>query len=222
MSVTSFRASLAALAFCTCAASQAAIVVSNPPDQVYGTNMSFALVADNFTLGGIYAISGIRFWSIQSDAADYSGNLYWAIYSNAPGSPGAVLQSATTAVVAVATGNSTGFGYAEYVFDIAVNFQLAAGDYWLALQNDALGSTTATEMLWETSSAGSGPTGQYIDFSNNQGWVDTLNEHAFQLTGQLVGDPPPPPPPGGVPEPSTLALLFASLAAAVVLRRQST
>ena len=221
MSVTRFRASLAALAFGTCAASQAAIVVSNPPDQVYGTNMSFALVADNFTLGGIYDISSIKFWSIQSTAADYSGNLYWAIYSDAPGSPGAVLQSATTAVAALATGNSTGFGYGEYVFDIAVNFQLAAGDYWLALQNDALGSTTSTEMLWETSSAGIAPAGQYRDFLiNPSDWVDTGNEHAFQLNGQLVGDPPPPP--GGVPEPSTLALVFASLAAAVALRRQST
>ena len=221
MSVTSFRASLAALAFGTCAASQAAIVVSNPPDQVSGTNMSFALVADNFTLGGIYDISNIRFWSVQAAAADYSSNLYWAIYSDALGSPGAVLQSATTAAVAVATGNSTGFGYNEYVFDIAVNFQLAAGSYWLALQNDALGSTTATEMLWETSSAGSSPAGQYRDFLINPlVWVDTGNEHAFQLTGQLVGNPPPPP--NGAPEPSTLALLFASLAAAVALRRQST
>lgn len=220
MSVTSFRPCLAALAFGVCAASQAAIVVSNSPDQVYGTNMSFALVADNFTLGGIYDISNLRFWSIQQIAGDYSGSLYWAIYSDAASAPGSVLFSNTASIAAALTGSSTGFGYAEYVFDIAVNFQLAPGDYWLALQNNALGSTTPTEMLWETSSPGSAPTGQYVDFLNNQGWVDTGNEHAFQLTGELVGNPPPPPP-NDVPEPSTLALLFASLAAAVALRRQS-
>lgn len=209
----------AALLFTLCAASRAAVLVDNPPDQAWGTNMTFSLVADNFSLAGpdSYDISNIRFWSIQSSAADYTGSVYWAIYNDAGGTPGAVQVSGTASPAATATGNSTGFDYGEYVFDIAVNFGLAPGNYWLGLQNGFLGNSDfSLEMLWETTAGGTAPASQYKDFSGDpSSWVDSGNEQAFQIIGQVRQTPPP----GTIPEPSTLALLLGGLWAVRAGRR---
>ena len=130
---------------------QAASVVTNAPDRVYGTNMSYALVADDFTLVNPYDITGVRFWTLQETATDYSGSVYWAIYSNGTG-PGSVLFDGTAVLTANATGQLGAFGYDEYIFDIPVTFQLAAGTYWLALQNDFLGNDEPAEILWGSTS----------------------------------------------------------------------
>lgn len=195
--------------------SQAAIVYNNgAPDQVYGTQMSEFQVADNFTIGTAANIDNIRFWSIQSAASDYSDSVYWAIYSNVAGQPGVVVQGGVTAAVAeTATGLFTGFGYAEYVFNIPVAFTLGAGDYWLGLHNGLLASINPTEMLWSTTAISAIPTGLYFDGN----WIDSGNEQAFLLEGTRVVVPPP-----GLPEPGTLTLLAAGLAAAAVFRRRNS
>ena len=218
MNLLSIRASLASLAMGFCVASHGAVLVSQAPDQVSGTNMSFAQVADNFSLGFVVNLTSIKFWSVQSAPGDYSGSVFWSIYSDASGSPGSVLFSDTATPAAVATGNSTGFGYDEYEFNIAVAFQLLAGDYWLALHNGPLSQTDSVEMLWATSTSGVGPSGQYDDLGDapDGGWLDSGNEHAFELSGDRVVIQPP-----GIPEPSTLALLFCGLLAARSVRRQS-
>ena len=216
MKVFSIRAGLVAVALSASAASYSATIVSNLPNQTSGTNMSFAQVADNFTLGFDINLTKLRFWSVQATPGDYSGAVFWAIHSNAAGSPGTVLFSGTAAPAATATGLNTGFDYDEYIFDFAAAGLLTAGDYWLSLQNSALGSTNATEMLWETSSGGTAPAGQYIDFTDNQGWIDSGNEHAFQIIGDRVVIAPP-----TVPEPTTLALLLGALVAAGTVRRQT-
>lgn len=202
----------------------AAPLVTQSPDQAFGTNMSFAVVAESFSLGGgpgaSYDITNLRFWTLQSDANDYTGSVYWAIHAaDASGSVGAVLQSAVTNIVSATTGFSSGFGYAEYVFDIGVTFNLAAGDYWLALHNGPLSSTGPVEMYWGTSAAGTVPIGAYNDLTDapDLGWLDTTNEHAFAISGDLVGAPPPP---DGVPEPATLALVIVAIAAAGSVRRR--
>ena len=216
MKVFSIRAGLVAVALSASAASYSATIVSNLPNQTSGTNMSFAQLADNFTLGFDINLTNLRFWSVQATPGDYSGAVFWAIHSNAAGSPGTVLFSGTAAPAATATGLNTGFDYDEYIFDFAAAGLLTAGDYWLSLQNSALGSTNATEMLWETSSGGTAPAGQYIDFTDNQGWIDSGNEHAFQIIGDRVVIEPP-----TVPEPTTLALLLGALVAAGTVRRQT-
>ena len=217
MNVFNIRAGIVAIALGASLASHAAVVVDFQPNQVSGDNMSYALVADNFSLGVAYNLTSIKFWSVQSLAADYSGNVYWAIRNDAAGTPGATLFSNTAAVAAAPTGNSTGFGYGEYEISIPVAFQLAAGNYWLALQNAALGSTNLDEMLWETSSTGIAPTGQFTDFTNNRGFIDSGNEHAFQIIGDVVIVDEPP----TVPEPTTLALLLVGLVAAGTVRRRA-
>lgn len=194
---------------------QAAILFNNgAPDQISGDNMSEALVADDFTIGGLSDITNLRFWSVQSDVDDYEGSVYWAIHSDAAGLPGGVLFSGTFAAVANATGNSTGFGYDEYVFDIPVAFQLGAGTYWLALHNGPLNNGVISEMLWATTNPGNGTFGSYIIPPDGSGpWVSTLQEHAFLVEGDRVNN-------NVIPEPSTFVLLSGGIAVAALMRRR--
>lgn len=218
MSLTFLRTSMAAAALCFSAVGHTATLVNNAPNLTSGTNMSFALVAENFSLGGSgsYDISNLQFWSLMQTAGDYSGSVYWAVYSDVAGSPGSVLHSGTAAVAPTATGSSSGFGYGEYLFDIAVNFNLAAGGtYWLALQNGALGSTTPSEILWENSNSGLAGDGKYVDFQVGPDWLDAGAQHAFRVIGERVGDPPPP----GVPTPATWLLALGGVLGATRMAR---
>jgi hypothetical protein len=184
-------------------AAQGGIIYDNGgPDQTWGTQMSEFQVADDFQIGASADINNIRFWSIQSAGADYTGSIYWAIYRDALGLPGTLVQGGLTVAIAeTATGSSTGFGYAEYLFDIPVAFTLAAGNYWLGLHNGPLTNTSAAEMLWSTTANPGGTDGLYLD----QGvWIASGNDQAFRLDGE----------PTGAPEPGTLALFGVGLAAA--------
>lgn len=200
---------LAALLLSTSA--QAALVVNQARNFVSGTNMGFAQVADDFTLAANTQVTGLGFYTLQQTAADYSGSIHWAIYQDAAGVPGGVVAAGDVAAQAVATGVVAAFGYAEYRFDLALSaVDLAAGAYWLALQDGALGDSTAREILWESAD----PTGApalYRDFSlgAHPDWLDAGQDMAFQIFGNGVA--PPPPPPNPAPEPGTLALLAASL-----------
>ena len=214
------RTGVAAFALAAAQVGFAAPVYNNgAPDQVYGTQMSEVVVAEDFTLGAMTTIANIQFWSIQDVAADYRGSVYWVVYSNVLGLPGAILFGNTAvATPAVATGNSTAFGYAEYMFNIDVaDFTLAAGDYWLGLHNGPLTSINATEMLWETTASSIGSESKYFD--STSGWVGAGTHLAFALDG--TGVVVPPPPPTGVPEPGTLALVGLAVLVARVARRKA-
>ena len=203
------RATSPALTFFLSCALQGAVVYNNgAPNQVSGTNMTEFQVADNFSLAVASDITTIRFWSIQQSPSDYTGSVYWAIYSNVATAPGVILQGGvTSAVAAVATGNSTGFGYLEYSFDIPVSFTLGIGDYWLGLHNGPLATTTPREMLWATTAVPVGSEGLYFDGT----WLGTGNEHAFLLEGTT----------SGIPEPGSFALIASGLVAVAYLRRKS-
>lgn len=177
------------------------------PDLVSGTQMSEFLVAENFTLGSPSDLSNLRFWTVQSGAADYSGSVYWGIYADNAGSPGALVAGGSTAATAGAlAGGSTGFGYAAWVYNVPVSVSLAAGSFWLGLHNGPLSSIDPTEMLWATTASVSAPQGMYLDGV----WVSTLNEHAFLIEGTVV------------PEPGAAVLMLAGLAAmASVARRRA-
>lgn len=186
--------------------SPAAVIINNGiPDLITGDNMSDAQVAEDFSFGSAYQVTTIRFWSVQSELADYRGSVYWAIYSDSSSAPDSILQGGiAAAVTAVPTGGSTGFGYGAYQFDIPVSFQLLAGNYWLSLHNGAISNGDPTEMLWATTNPGGGSSGVYSNVPGAPSWISTLQEHAFQIEGTPVT--------GEVPEPGSLFLLGSGLA----------
>jgi hypothetical protein len=189
---------------------QAATVFDNgAPDQVSGVNMSSGIVAEDFTLASATFLTGIHFWSLQSSAADYTGSLGITFYSDNAGTPGNVLSGSASAVAAVATGATTPFGYAEYVFQGPSALNLTAGTYWLGLANLPSNSSAPSEMLWETTGIGSGATARYFD---SVSWQNSTQHLAFSLDGQAITP---------VPEPSTMAFFGLGLAVIGLARRKA-
>lgn len=186
MSISKIGLGLAALALAFSFPARGALSYDNgAPDQVSGTNMSEQLVAENFTLGADANVIHIRFWAILSAPAAYRGNVHWAIYSDVANLPGVIVSGGAAPVVGtVPTGNSTLFGYAEYSFDLPVDIQLAAGDYWLALHNGDLSNNDPSEMLWSTTAVGIGSNALYLDAVS--GWVSSGNGLAFQLEDTTI------------------------------------
>jgi hypothetical protein len=203
--ITTFaRAGALALTLAVSQAATAVTVFDNgAPNLVSGTQMGEFQVAEDFTLSSAVDLGTIRFWSIQSAASEYSGSVAWSIFSNSGTQPGATLFSGVASVAGVATGGSTGFGYAAYVFDIPVTLNLGAGTYWLGLHNGPLTNTTPREMLWATTATGLGSPGRYLDGT----WVDSGNAHAFRLESAAI-----------IPEAGTSAMLLAGLAGLAGLR----
>lgn len=190
------------------------ILTNGAPDQVSGDNMSDTLMAEDFTIGSSFLLSNIRFFSIQSAPGDYRGSVYWEIRGNSGGLPGSVVQGGVNSTIAgVATGNATGFGYAEYVFDIPVSFQLSAGTYWLTLHNGVIGNNGSVEMLWATTAVGNGTAGVYsnLPLPGSPTWISTSQEHAFLLEGSPVG----------TPEPSSILMMVSGLAFVAFRQRKN-
>jgi hypothetical protein len=201
-----FRLTALAIALASSQASFAVTVYDNGASTgAPGTGLNEFRVADNFTLSAASNITNLRFWSVQDTAADYRGSLAWAIYSDVGNAPGATLFSAVASPTAVAAGASV-LMTLQFVFDIPVTFTLAAGNYWLGLNNSPLNSTDLKNMVWATTATGAGPTGKYLETT---GWVDTGNEHAFRIEGVAA-----------VPEASTAAMFLAGLAACAALRKK--
>jgi PEP-CTERM motif len=187
----------------------AATVFDNgPPDNNTGTQMSAFVVADDFTLASATNMTNIRFWSAQSAQSDYLGSVAWSIYSDVGSLPSATLFSGTSSATGVATGDATGFGYSIYAFDIPVSFSLAAGSYWLGLNNSPLESVNPTDMLWASKGSIVGREGVYLDGAS---WAGTDQEHAFRLDGNGITS--------AVPEPYMPAMMLAGIAALAGLRR---
>lgn len=211
------RGALISLALLTPLVGNAAPVIydNGGPNQASGNNMSFAYQAEDFVLASAFTVTDVHFWSLEASNA-YRNGFYWALQSNAVGTPGAVVASGfQSSVTRTATGVSA-FGESEFLndFNIAPTV-LAAGTYWLTLHNGAFSNLTddGLDFLWETTAVAKGFNG-HEDFGDGFGWNPNGNEHAFRLTGTPVGGPT-------VPEPGTAWLAGVALAGLLVRRLRS-
>lgn len=210
----STSALIIAAAFCAGLAGNAcaSVVVNNgPPNQTGGSDANSFLEADNFTLAAASTnLNLVRFWALQSIAADYTGSISWSINQNSGGSPGASVASGSANPLGVATGVAA-LGFFEFSYQFAINATLAAGNYWLVLHNGPNNAQPGGDFYWEWSS----DQGNSMNFdltSSPSSWTSNLAELAFQLEARD---------PQGVPEPATLALVVAGLAAATVRGRRA-
>jgi hypothetical protein len=172
------------------------------PDNLDGHALTDFLQADNFTVGSPSNLVSIRFWNLEASPADYSGSIFWAIYSNNAGVPGSQLFSGSAAPTRTAAGTALGFNQFQNDFNISVN-NILAGVYWLVLHNgDPATNTTFTDYYWATSAAGVGDGQQKSLSPPDIAWSTNSSEHAFAIFGDAAG---------AVPEPGALGLVVVGL-----------
>lgn len=188
-----------------------------------GSLMAGTVQAEDFTLGFATNLSSVSFWSLQGGSTDYAGSIYYQIVGNSTGQPGTtVYGSGQVTPTRTATGNSVS-GYTEYRNDFAVAISnLAAGTYWLELNNGPLGTTTLTDFYWDWTDVGginsASNRGQEMETGVASAFTTNDAEHAFLITGDRVVIVPPP---NGTPEPASLALTGAALALLALRRRRA-
>ena len=176
------------------------------PNGVNGDELTIFVESEDFTLASSYSLTGVRFWAFEGeDSGAYLGSVAWSIYADNAGTPGAILYSGTATPYSVADDPAAGCcGLQEglQLDFLAGAIPLAGGTtYHLGLHNGPLTVTNGL-FFWSTTNGNGSPTGlrQASPFGSS-GWVDTGNEHAFQLFGE----------PESVPEPATFGLLGAGL-----------
>lgn len=206
---------LGLLVLATASVANAAVIYNNGAQNGTGANnLGIALQADDFVLSGQSTITDVHFLSIEG-ASDYRNGIFWALASNATGSPGAFIASGFQSVVArVATGlNVLGFDEFENDFNLNAPVNLAAGTYWLILHNGTRTNVNdPNDFYWETSNNNSTVRGQE-SFDDAASWDTNFNEHAFFLTGTVENV---------VPEPSVAWILATGLMILLCLRRKDT
>ena len=200
-----------ALLATTAVGSRAQLYNGGLPNHQNGNEMTEWVQANDFSLAGPATVTGIRFWAF-SQGAGWTGSMWWGIFADNAGNPGATLFSGTQTGARVATGFMIGGVIPEYQHDLAVNVALGAGTYWLGLHNGPIGHDTNDNYYWETTNPNGTLTGREDDtpFGDN-GWVNNSLDHAFQLYGDRGAV---------VPEPMTLSLVGTGLVGLAVLRRR--
>jgi hypothetical protein len=206
------------LVFTVCGVTAAfgAVLHSNGSFNNLGGNQMGSLVqAEDFTLTSLSNLTSVVFISVEdvAGAGAYSGSIDWSIYSSVGDEPGSLLgggSASPTRVNLGAVAALSPFVAFENTMSISVT-GLAAGSYWLVLHNGPVGTTADSDFYWGWTDLNAGNTGTIRGLEQSLNpvsitWDDTAQEHAFTIFGDVD-------PGGGVPEPSTLILLSAGLAA---------
>jgi len=165
---------------------------NGPPNRAGGSasEMTHWIQADDFTLPAGGRLKSVKFWAYEGSGT-FHGSILWQIYANADSNtPGALLESGSSANLShVATGFDY-FGYPEFetTFDIAP-VSLPAGMYWIALHNGPLSNNTNQgRVYWGTTgNAGAVPSrGLKAPFDGSwfsHAFPGYFSEFAFELSG---------------------------------------
>ena len=203
--------SLTTLTFGFTSTSSAATIVwdNGSPDLSNGYFFGYnsAEFINDFSLSQSTTLTGVNFWTLSLGAP---GNTYWAVYADNAGTPvwgGSPLFTGIASAVSIYLGGPV-YGLDQYQNFLPINAALGPGNYWLGLGASNLS-------YWAPSTSGLIGQLSYIHqlttFSDySSGYISnmTYQEYAFNIEGQTT-----------VPEPGSLALLAAGLAAVAV--RQS-
>ena len=208
------------LALALITSAQAAVIFDGgAPDLLSGDEMTSYVEADDFLLPTASTLTDAHFWTLEGYGYAYGGNpwdgtLDYYIFADVSGQPGAspLYTGSAQNIVKVSTGRTWNrgleMGEYEYSFDLANPLSLSANTtYWFGLHL-ASDFNDRDEIYWETTGIGYGSVGFGAGGGTFDNWLNTTQQHAFQLTGTPI------------PEPCTMLLVGSGLLGVAGLRRK--
>lgn len=155
-------------------------------------------MAEKFSVTSNTQIDSVMAYLLSADAAGDAGKTFTiALYANSGNLPSLDFAAANQGQLFQATASYNGDGWNGIS---GLNWTVAAGSYWLALE----GGTDANSAAYLQAPTGALPVAQAVDYyAGGQHYVATGLSDSFGL--QVTAVTP------AVPEPSSLALMLASL-----------
>lgn len=168
-------------------------------------------IADDFSLAATSNVTTIKFWGSSENFStpDLSNVAAFDIvfYDTSFNPVAQGIQIPVGAFTTTATGNVNSLGGNEYEMDLATNFNLNAGSYYMHVGADLI-DPFGDAFVWSNAN---GNTNIAANFMQGGGWQTFQQEPgtAFELDGQAV------------PEPASMAILGLGVVAMVRRRRAS-
>jgi hypothetical protein len=167
-------------------------------------------VADNFSLGQEYSITGLTWWGsyFESDVAD---SFTVRLFSDDGGQPlenADILDSnPLPAIQTTESGVTDVYGQQIYRYEVSLNVFLGPGDFYLSVMNDA-----DDEWYWADAASG-GDSANWFRVDATESWGEESGwDLAFVLSGeQVVAE---------VPEPASWVLILLGLSGLLVRQRR--
>lgn len=155
-----------------------------------GHDLANSIQADDFVLGLESVLTGATFSIFETSANAWDGTVKYYLYSDAGGTPGALVGSGVGMVVNVQPLGTNGLGF---IFsEVRVSFEndvvLADGTYWFGLNlTDTIGDGDGVN--WAGNDIGQQGSRSKRSFMGVNPWQNNFFDFAFSIEGTAVPSP---------------------------------